>query len=189
MKSLAKLILEIEAKAILEVANNIDDSFIKAINSIMLCTGHIVVTGVGKSSIVGRKISATLSSTGTPSFFINAMDSLHGDLGAITKHDIILAISNSGETTELLQMIACLPRNIVISMTGNNNSTLAKQSSIIIDLHSNMKEACPLNLAPTSSTTSCLAMGDALAICLMVELKFSTADFKRLHPSGTLGKV
>ena len=178
-----------EAKALLDLIPQLDDTFDKVVELIYNCSGHVVVTGVGKSGHVGAKVAATLASTGTPSFYINPLDALHGDLGMITANDIVLQISNSGNTDELLRIIASLEeRKIpVVSMTGNATSLIARHSPYHI-LCSVDKEACPLNLAPTSSTTAQMAMGDALAIALMEMRKFKANDFARFHPAGSLGR-
>ncbi|MBR3532255.1 MAG: KpsF/GutQ family sugar-phosphate isomerase [Bacteroidaceae bacterium] len=178
-----------EAKALLDLIPQLDDTFDKVVELIYNCSGHVVVTGVGKSGHVGAKVAATLASTGTPSFYINPLDALHGDLGMITANDIVLQISNSGNTDELLRIIASLEeRKIpVVSMTGNATSLIARHSQYHI-LCSVDKEACPLNLAPTSSTTAQMAMGDALAIALMEMRKFKANDFARFHPAGSLGR-
>lgn len=178
-----------EADALLGLIPNIDSDFEKAVNLMLNCKGKIIVTGVGKSGHIGGKIAATLSSTGTPAFYINPLDVFHGDLGVMTKDDVVLAISNSGQTDELLRFIPMvLHMNIpIIGMSGNPKSLLAKYS----DCHLNVsvkKEACPLNLAPTSSTTATLAMGDALAVALMEIRNFRPQDFAQFHPGGELGK-
>jgi arabinose-5-phosphate isomerase len=188
MKNIAKKVLEKEAKAILGLIGNIDDTFCSIVDLICNCAGHTIVTGIGKSNIIGRKFSATLSSTGTPSFFINATNSLHGDFGAVTKEDIIVAISNSGETVELLQMLKMVKNNIIIGVTSNIHSSLSRVSNYIINTNSGVGEACPLGLTPTSSTTATLSIMDALAVCVMYKRKFTKYDFLRVHPGGTLGK-
>ncbi|MFC2370752.1 SIS domain-containing protein [Segatella oris] len=181
--------LKEEARAILELIPQLDDNFTKAVEMMAHCHGKIIVTGVGKSGNVGAKIAATLASTGTPAFFINPLDVYHGDLGVMTSDDVVLALSNSGQTDELLRFIPMvLHMNIpIISMTGNPNSLLAKYSNAHIKVYVK-KEACPLNLAPTSSTTAALAMGDALAIALMQVRDFRPQDFAQFHPGGELGK-
>lgn len=185
----AKQSLLDEAQAVESLITQLDESFDRAVDLIYHCRGKVIVTGVGKSGNIGAKIAATFSSTGTPSFFINPLDVYHGDLGVITPDDIILALSNSGQTDELLRFIPIVLHMHVpiISMTGNPNSLLAKYSDAHI-LVSVSKEACPLNLAPTSSTTAALAMGDALAIALMKVRDFKPNDFAHLHPGGELGK-
>ncbi len=178
-----------EAQAILDQIPTLDDNFEKAVDMMYHCKGKIIVTGVGKSGHVGAKIAATLASTGTPAFFINPLDVYHGDLGVMTDKDVVLALSNSGQTDELLRFIPMvLHMNVpIISITGNPNSLLAKYSNYHITVKVK-KEACPLNLAPTSSTTAALAMGDALAIALMQVRNFQPRDFAQFHPGGELGK-
>ena len=189
IRQYAKQCLEDEAQALLELIPQLDENFDKAVNMIYNCKGKIIVTGVGKSGHIGAKIAATLSSTGTPAFFINPLDVFHGDSGVMTSDDIVLALSNSGQTDELLRFIPMvLHMNIpIISMTGNENSLLAKYSNAHIKVWVK-KEACPLNLAPTSSTTAALAMGDALAVALMEVRHFEPRDFAQFHPGGELGK-
>ncbi len=181
--------LKEEAQAILDQIPTLDDNFEKAVDMMYHCQGKIIVTGVGKSGHVGAKIAATLASTGTPAFFINPLDVYHGDLGVMTDRDVVLALSNSGQTDELLRFIPMvLHMNVpIISITGNPNSLLAKYSNYHITVKVK-KEACPLNLAPTSSTTAALAMGDALAIALMQVRHFQPRDFAQFHPGGELGK-
>ena len=181
--------IEDEAQALLDLIPQIDDSFDRAVELMFNCHGKVIVTGVGKSGHIGAKIAATLSSTGTPSFFINPLDVFHGDLGVMTGDDVVLAISNSGQTDELLRFIPMvLHMNIpIIGMSGNPHSLLAKYSTTHVNV-SVKKEACPLNLAPTSSTTATLAMGDALAIALMKLRNFQPKDFAQFHPGGELGK-
>lgn len=186
----AKNVLNIEAEAILRIKNNLDEvQFSKAIEAVYNCKGRVIVTGMGKSGHIGRKIAATFSSTGTPSYFLHPAESTHGDSGIITKDDVIIAISNSGESQELLNLLPLLKRFglTIIAMTGNLNSTLATASDIILDI-SVEKEACPLGKAPTASTTVTLAVGDALAMCLLEKRGFTEEDFLIFHPSGTLGK-
>lgn len=178
-----------EAQALLELIPQLDENFEKAVEMMFNCKGKIIVTGVGKSGNVGAKIAATLSSTGTPAFYINPLDIYHGDLGVMTPDDVVLALSNSGQTDELLRFLPmvlhmCVP---VVSISGNPHSLLAKYSTAHITC-SVKKEACPLNLAPTSSTTAALAMGDALAIALMMVRDFKPNDFAQFHPGGELGK-
>ena len=178
-----------EAQAITDLIPQIDDNFTKAVEMMYNCNGKIIVTGVGKSGNIGAKIAATLASTGTPAFYISPLDVYHGDLGVMTSNDVVLALSNSGETDELLRFIPMvLHMNIpIISMTCNPSSLLAKYSNAHIQVKVK-KEACPLNLAPTSSTTAALAMGDALAIALMQVRDFKPQDFAQFHPGGELGK-
>jgi len=178
-----------EAEALLELIPKIDDNFEKAVDLMYDCKGKVIVTGVGKSGHIGAKIAATLSSTGTPAFFINPLDVYHGDLGVMTHEDVVVAISNSGQTDELLRFIPMvLHMQIpIIGMSGNPKSLLAKYSTCHLNVGVK-KEACPLNLAPTSSTTATLAMGDALAIALMQKRNFRPQDFAHFHPGGELGK-
>jgi arabinose-5-phosphate isomerase len=185
----AKEILQIEKLGLEEVSKNLNDSFVQALELILNIKGRVVVTGVGKSGIIGRKISATLSSTGTPSFFLHPVEALHGDLGMVTSEDILLAISYSGNTLEVCELASILKkRNIkIISLTGNPESRLAKLSDIIINTKI-PKEACPFNLAPTTSTTATLALGDALAICLFELKGLGSEDFRKNHPGGSLGE-
>ena len=178
-----------EAQALLDLIPQMDDDFDRAVELILDCHGKVIVTGVGKSGHIGAKIAATLASTGTPSFFINPLDVYHGDLGVMSKGDVVLAISNSGQTDELLRFIPMvLHMQIpIIGMSGNPQSLLAKYSTCHLNV-SVKKEACPLNLAPTSSTTATLAMGDALAVALMERRNFQPQDFAQFHPGGELGK-
>ena len=178
-----------EAEAVLGLIPQLDENFDKAVDLILNCKGKVIVTGVGKSGHIGDKIASTLSSTGTPSFFTNPLDVFHGDLGVMTPDDVVLAISNSGQTDELLRFIPMvLHMHIpIIGMSGNPNSLLAKYSTIHLSVLVE-KEACPLNLAPTSSTTAQLTMGDALAIALMEKRNFQPRDFAQFHPGGELGK-
>lgn len=185
----AKHSLQEEAQAVLDLIPQLDDNFPRAVEMMYHCHGKIIVTGVGKSGNVGAKIAATLASTGTPAFFINPLDVYHGDLGVMTSDDVVLALSNSGQTDELLRFIPMVIHMHVpiISLTGNAQSLLAKYSDVHITVKVK-KEACPLNLAPTSSTTAALAMGDALAIALMKVRDFKPRDFAQFHPGGELGK-
>lgn len=178
-----------EAQAVLGLLPQLDEQFDKAVDLMYNCTGKVIVTGVGKSGHIGAKIAATLSSTGTPSFFINPLDVFHGDLGVMAQEDVVLAISNSGQTDELLRFIPMvLHMNIpIIGMSGNPGSLLAKYSTCHLNVCVE-KEACPLNLAPTSSTTAQLAMGDALAVALIEKRNFQPRDFAQFHPGGELGK-
>jgi len=187
--NLAKQVFEIEASSIEKLIDRVDDSFIKAIDILYACKGRVIVTGMGKSGLIGKKISATLSSTGTPSFFLHPAESTHGDSGVLTKEDVVIAISNSGETDELLQLLPIIKRFGIklIGMTGRSGSTLAQKSDVVLDI-SVEKEACPLGKAPTASTTATLAMGDALAVCLLHKRGFTAEDFLVFHPSGSLGK-
>lgn len=178
-----------EADALLALVPKIDHAFEQAVQLILDCQGKVIVTGVGKSGHIGAKIAATLSSTGTPSFFINPLDAFHGDLGVIEKHDILLAISNSGQTDELLRFFPyLLAKQIpVIGMSGNPSSLLAQYSTVHLDI-SVEREACPMGLAPTSSTTATLGLGDALACALIVARNFKANDFAQYHPGGALGR-
>ncbi|MBT0825458.1 KpsF/GutQ family sugar-phosphate isomerase [Campylobacter lari] len=186
---MAKEVFEIESKTILDLCDNLDEGFNKAIELILSIKGRCVVSGMGKSGHIGAKIAATLASTGTPSFFMHPGEALHGDLGMLTSEDVLLTISNSGETEEVLKLIPVIKKRKIplIVMTGNQNSTLAKQADIFINI-AVKKEACPLQLAPTSSTTATLAMGDAIAVALMRARKFKPDDFALFHPGGSLGR-
>lgn len=186
---IAKEVFEIESKTILDLCDNLDEDFNKAIELILFIKGRCVVSGMGKSGHIGAKIAATLASTGTPSFFMHPGEALHGDLGMLTSEDVLLAISNSGETEEVLKLIPVIKKRKIplIVMAGNQNSTLAKQADIFINI-AVKKEACPLQLAPTSSTTATLAMGDAIAVALMRAKNFRPDDFALFHPGGSLGR-
>ena len=181
--------LKDESEALMELIPQIDDNFEEAVKMMYNCHGKIIVTGVGKSGHIGAKIAATLSSTGTPAFYINPLDVFHGDLGVMTPDDVVLALSNSGQTDELLRFIPMVlhMKVPIIAMSGNEHSLLSKYSNIHLKCKVN-KEACPLNLAPTSSTTAALALGDALAIALMKVRDFKPRDFAQFHPGGELGK-
>ncbi|HRS98303.1 MAG TPA: KpsF/GutQ family sugar-phosphate isomerase, partial [Smithella sp.] len=186
--SRAREVLKIEAQSILSLVHKINGNFSRAVDLIFQCKGRVIITGIGKSGLIGRKIVATLTSTGTQALFLHPVEGIHGDLGIVTKKDILLAISNSGETRELLPIISSV-RKIgapIISFTGVLKSTLAQNSDIVIDV-SVEKEACPFGLAPTSSSTAALAMGDALAIALIDKRKFREKDFYKFHPGGSLG--
>lgn len=189
VRAYASQCLKDEAQSLLDLIQQLDHHFDKAVEMMFNCKGKVIVTGVGKSGNIGAKIAATLSSTGTPAFFINPLDVYHGDLGVMTADDVVLALSNSGQTDELLRFIpAILHRGVpLIGMSRNPNSLLAKYSVAHITVKVD-KEACPLNLAPTSSTTAALAMGDALAVALMQVRNFKPTDFARFHPGGELGK-
>ena len=189
INELANEVLDIESNSILRLKSNIGENFEKAIDILYNCKGRVIITGMGKSGLIGKKIAATMSSTGTPSYFLHPAESTHGDSGIITRDDVVIAISNSGETQELMNLLPLIKRFGVkmISMTGKMNSTLAKAGDVVLDI-SVEKEACPLNKAPTASTTATLAMGDALAICLLKKRGFSEEDFLVFHPSGALGK-
>ncbi|WP_229238444.1 KpsF/GutQ family sugar-phosphate isomerase [Campylobacter volucris] len=186
---IAKEVFEIESKAILDLIHNLNEDFNKSIGLILSIKGRCVVSGMGKSGHIGAKIAATLASTGTPSFFMHPGEALHGDLGMLTSEDVLLAISNSGESEELLKLIPIVKRRNIplIVMSGKKNSTLAKQADVFLDI-SVEKEACPLQLAPMSSTTATLVMGDALAAALMKARNFKPDDFALFHPGGSLGK-
>ena len=174
INDLAKDVLTVEANSILRLVERIGNNFDKAIEILYNCKGRVIVTGMGKSGLIGKKIAATLSSTGTPSYFLHPAESTHGDSGLITREDVVIAISNSGETQELMNLLPLIKRFGVpmVGMTGNLNSTLAKASDVVLDI-SVEREACPLNKAPTASTTATLAMGDALAVCLLEKRGFS----------------
>lgn len=178
-----------EAQALLDLIPGIGDNFDRAVEIILTCKGKVIVTGVGKSGQIGAKIAATFSSTGTPSFFVNPLDVFHGDLGVITTADVVLAISNSGQTDELLRFVPYLKRHAIpiISITGNASSLLARNSAAHL-CAAVSHEACPLGLAPTSSTTATLALGDALACALIEARQFKEADFAQFHPGGSLGR-
>ncbi|MCV3403060.1 KpsF/GutQ family sugar-phosphate isomerase [Campylobacter sp. IFREMER_LSEM_CL2090] len=186
---IAKEVFEIESKTILDLCDNLDEDFNKAVELILSSKGRCVISGMGKSGHIGAKIAATLASTGTPSFFMHPGEALHGDLGMLTSEDVLLAISNSGETEEVLKLIPVIKKRKIplIVMVGNQNSTLAKQADIFINIVVK-KEACPLQLAPTSSTTATLAMGDAIAVALMRARNFRPDDFALFHPGGSLGR-
>ncbi|GGA99550.1 KpsF/GutQ family sugar-phosphate isomerase [Mucilaginibacter rubeus] len=189
MKDIAKRVFDIEIESLQQVAGSIDDEFARVVDAILQSTGKLVVIGIGKSGLIGKKIAATLASTGTPSFFLHPGEAFHGDLGMVSPNDIVLLISYSGETDEVLKLIPYLKwnKNVMIGITGNPISTVAKNCSY----HLNIKverEACPLELAPTSSTTAALVMGDALAIALMESRNFQQHDFARFHPGGSLGR-
>ncbi|MBQ7962945.1 MAG: KpsF/GutQ family sugar-phosphate isomerase [Alistipes sp.] len=186
---LARRTLSVEAEALNNMANLLGDEFIGAVNSILACRGKVIITGMGKSGLVGRKIAATLASTGTPSFYLHPGEAFHGDLGMISPEDVVLALSHSGETDEVLKIVPFIHsnHNVLISITANAESTLAKNSDIHLDTGVK-EEACILHLATTSSTTAQLALGDALAIALMKAREFTSMDFARLHPGGSLGR-
>jgi arabinose-5-phosphate isomerase len=186
----AKQILELEGKALCSFAKKLDNTFIQAVDFISKCKGRVIVLGIGKSGLVGRKVASTLASTGTPAFFVHPVECLHGDLGMFRSEDVVIAFSNSGETEELSKLIPLLKtRKIkIISITGRANSKLAKLSDITL-LIKIPAEACPYNITPTTSSTAMLALGDALAISLMKMKKFGKQDFAKLHPGGSLGKL
>ena len=189
IKKLAQEVFEIESKEVANLSKRLTDDFEKAINAILQSSGKLIVSGMGKSGIIGKKIAATLASTGTPSFFLHPGEAYHGDLGMIEKNDIVLLISNSGETDEVLKLIPFLKhqKNCTISMSGNDESTLAKNTNYHLNIAVD-KEACPLFLAPTSSTTATLVMGDALAVTLMKLRDFKEENFAKFHPGGSLGR-
>lgn len=185
----ARRVLRIEAEAIADLAGRIGAEFEKAVEILYVCKGRVVVTGLGKSGLIGRKVAATLSSTGTPSLFMHAAEALHGDLGVLSADDAMVAVSASGETDELIELLEAVKRLGVplISLTARPSSTLARESDVVLDI-SVKEEACSLKLAPTSSTTAALAMGDALAVVLAERRDFQEDDFAALHPAGRLGK-
>jgi arabinose-5-phosphate isomerase len=186
---IAKDVLKMEAESILKLTSRLDDNFSRVVDIISKIKGRVIVTGIGKSGLIGKKIVATLTSTGTQAIFLHPVEGLHGDLGIVTKDDVILAISNSGETHELNLIIESV-RNIgtpLIAFTGDANSTLARLSDAVVNVGVE-REACPFGLAPTSSTTAALAMGDALAVALIEKKNFSENDFYRFHPGGSLGR-
>jgi arabinose-5-phosphate isomerase len=187
--ALARQVLEIESRAVDQLKSRLDGSFVAACDLCLGTSGRVVVTGMGKSGHIGRKISATLSSTGTPSFYVHPAEASHGDLGMITPNDLLLAVSYSGETEEVVTILPLIKRMgaQMISLTGKPGSTLAKAADVHLDVSVD-EEACPLNLAPTASTTATLAMGDALAVALLESRGFTAEDFALSHPSGTLGK-
>ncbi|MGE0645049.1 MAG: SIS domain-containing protein [Nitrospira sp.] len=182
-------VLEIEARAVEALIERLDERFVKAVDVLVRCKGKVVVSGMGKSGLIGQKIAATLASTGTSSFFLHPAEGVHGDLGMLARRDVLVTISNSGETQELLQLLPFVKRLgiPVISFTGRTNSTLAKNSDVVLDV-SIAEEACPMGLAPTASTTATLALGDALAVALLQKREFKEEDFARFHPGGTLGR-
>ncbi|MDO8747897.1 MAG: KpsF/GutQ family sugar-phosphate isomerase [Candidatus Omnitrophota bacterium] len=187
--SRAKEVFKIEAEAIASLSSKLDDNFVQAVEAMYNCRGRVVVSGMGKTGIIGQKISATLSSLGTPSIWLHSAEAAHGDLGRVTKDDVVIILSHSGETEETKNLVPVLKKlgSKLIAITGNKNSTLAKYSDMVLDV-SVKKEACTLGLAPTSSTTAALAMGDALAVCLVEKKGFKEKDFALFHPGGLLGK-
>jgi len=189
LQALGLAVIETEARAVSALAARIDARFVQACKHMLACEGRVVVIGMGKSGHIGSKIAATLASTGTPAFFVHPGEASHGDLGMIIETDVVLALSNSGETTELLTILPLIKRLGVplITMTGNTKSTLAQAANVNLDV-SVEKEACPLGLAPTASTTAALVMGDALAVALLESRGFTAEDFARAHPGGTLGR-
>ena len=189
LRALGLAVIETEAKAVADLASRIDDNFVAACRHMLKCQGRIVVTGMGKSGHIGSKIAATLASTGSPAFFVHPGEASHGDLGMITAKDAVVALSNSGETEEILTIVPIIKRlgAPLISLTGNPQSRLALNSTVHINV-AVFQEACPLGLAPTSSTTATLAMGDALAIAMLEARGFTATDFARSHPAGRLGR-
>jgi arabinose-5-phosphate isomerase len=185
----AKEVLQIEAEGILGVVDRLDNNFVKMVDLAYACKGQVILTGIGKSGIVARKIVATLNSTGTPSLFLHPVEAMHGDLGMVSADDIVIALSGSGETDELNMLIPNIKRigATLIVFTGHVDSTLGRQSDITIDVGVE-REACPLGLVPTASTTALLAVGDALAVTLIRKRKFKSSDFKKVHPGGSLGQ-
>lgn len=185
---IARRVLEIEARALHELVDRLDERFNQAVDALLQCRGRVVVTGMGKSGLIGQKISATLSSTGSPSFFLHPAEALHGDLGRLVAGDVVVALSYSGESEELLRLLDTIKRLAIplITLTGDTGSTLAQASDVALDV-SISREACPLGLAPTASTTAMLAMGDALAMALLEKRGFSEEDYATLHPGGGLG--
>jgi len=189
LRELGLAVLRTEAEAIQALTERVDDNFVRACDHMLHCRGRIVVTGMGKSGHIGNKIAATLASTGSPAFFVHPGEASHGDLGMITEGDVVLALSNSGETAEIITILPIIKRLGVplIAMTGNPDSTLAREADVNLDV-SVTREACPLGLAPTASTTATLAMGDALAVALLEVRGFTEQDFARSHPGGSLGR-
>jgi len=186
---LARQVLDIEARAIAALSSRLGPSFVAAVEQMLHCRGRVVVSGIGKSGHIGRKLAATLASTGTPAFFVHATEAMHGDLGMITADDVVLMLSNSGETDELICLIPHLKRSgaFIVALTGNEQSSLAQAAHIHLDAAVD-SEACPLGLAPTASTTAAQALGDALALTLLDARGFSAEDFLRAHPAGALGR-
>ena len=189
IRKLAVRTLQIEAGAVANLTQHIDDQFVACVEAILKSKGRVIVSGIGKSAIIAQKIVATLNSTGTPSIFMHAADAIHGDLGIIQKHDVIICISKSGDTPEIKVLVPLLRSwgNILIGMVGNPESYLAKQADLVLNTYV-AKEACPNNLAPTSSSTAQMAMRDALAVCLLEQRGFTSRDFAKYHPGGALGK-
>ena len=185
----AQKVLQMEAEAILDLIPRVDEHFDAAVDMILACEGRVIMTGMGKSGIIAHKISATLASTGTPSFYLHPAEGIHGDLGMVTADDVIIAMSNSGETGEVLNILPSVRRigAKLIAMVGNTDSTLAKNADVVLNVGVK-KEACPLGLAPTSSTTAALAFGDALAMALMGKHHFTSKQFAVFHPGGSLGR-
>jgi len=185
----AKRVIRVEAEALLNLEASINGEFERAVEMILNASGRVVVTGMGKSGLIGQKIASTMASTGTPAFFLHPAEGIHGDLGMIMRGDVVIAISNSGETDEVVRILPIIKRlgASLIAVAGNPNSSLAKSGDVFLDI-SVKEEACPLGLAPTASTTVTLAMGDALAVALLVQRGFKAEDFAMFHPGGTLGR-
>jgi arabinose-5-phosphate isomerase len=185
----ARRVLAIEAAAVAQVAARLDASFARAVDLILACRGRVIVSGIGKSGHIARKVAATMASTGTPAYFVHAAEAVHGDLGMIARDDVLIALSNSGENDELLTVVPLVKRQggKLIAITGNVGSSLAQEADVHLDARVD-EEACPLNLAPTASTTAALALGDALAVALLDARGFSADDFARSHPGGALGR-
>ena len=186
----AKEVLKIEAQGILDLIDRVGPEFERAVNIIVKSRGRVIITGMGKSGLVGRKISATLSSTGTPSIFMHPAEALHGDLGMVTREDVVLSISNGGHTQEINKILPMIKKEMgakIISFTGNLESPMARMSDVVIDVKVE-REACPITMAPTTSTTAAVAMGDAMAVVLMKLRRFGQKDFQRFHPGGSLGE-
>ncbi|MBI3946335.1 MAG: KpsF/GutQ family sugar-phosphate isomerase [Armatimonadetes bacterium] len=189
IEELAAEVLETEARAVLQLRGRLGEGFVRAVRLVVGCAGRVVVTGMGKSGAIAHKISATLSSTGTPSLFLHAAEGVHGDLGMVTQGDVVIVLSYSGETGEIVSILPAFKRLgiPIIALCGNPGSTLVEQSDVFLDV-SVEREACPLGLAPTTSTTAMLALGDALAVCAMRERHFTRDDYARFHPGGALGR-
>jgi len=189
IKKVAKEVIRIEANSVSQIVERIDDKFESAVQAIMECDGRLIIMGMGKSGLISQKIASTMASTGTPSHFVSPAEATHGDLGMIKKGDVLLIVSNSGETMELMQLLPSIKRKgvLIIGLIGKKNSSLAREADISLDT-SVEKEACTLDLAPTASTTATLAMGDALAVSLLEVRGFNKTDFAELHPGGMLGK-
>lgn len=187
--ALARRVLAVEADAVLKISARLDGAFTQAVELILACHGRVIVSGIGKSGHIGRKIAATMASTGTPAYFVHAAEAVHGDLGMIARDDVLIALSNSGENDELLTIVPLVKRQggKLIAITGNPESSLAREADIHLDARVD-EEACPLNLAPTASTTAALALGDALAVALLDARGFGAEDFARSHPGGALGR-
>jgi arabinose-5-phosphate isomerase len=187
--TLGRRVLEIEARAVVKLSERLDDSFVRALEIMLGCRGRVVVSGIGKSGHIARKIASTLASTGTPAFFVHPAEASHGDLGMVTRDDVMIALSNSGESAELLVIVPLIKRQgaKLIAITGNPRSTLAAEADVHLDANV-AEEACPLGLAPTASTTAALALGDALAVALLEARGFGEEDFARSHPGGSLGR-